>query len=285
MGVITFNGITSTSVGVQVAHPPMYVYPEKDSEAVHVPGRNGDIIIDKDSYKNVPREYELTVYDVDHPDWTYSERMVKLSNWLHSATGYAKLSDTYDAGYFRKARYVEQAEEFENYINQGGVGKITFDCRPERFLDSGETLVTINKASSETTTHQLRNPTQYWSRPYFKLYGTTGSGSSAGTLTGTLRNNYVRWDDDQNQYVGGSVFDIIVVTGAALTGGTPYLIVDTDLKIVNSNSDTPFVYLLPSGFPGLLPKERDDHPSYNVLSWLPAGQIAKVEVIPRWYTI
>lgn len=275
MGVITFNGITSTSVGVQVAHPPKFVYPEKDSEAVHVPGRNGDIIIDKDSYKNVPREYELTVYDQAHPDWTYHERMTKLSNWLHSARGYAKLSDTYDAGYFRKARYVEQAEEFENFIEQGGTGTITFDCRPERFLDSGEETVVKEKASSGTTTLTLQNPTQYYSKPYIKLYGTTGSGSTPGVLTGTLRLNVH----------GAGVNNIIVITGAQLTGGQPYLIVDSELQVVSSNSDTPFTYTLPEGFPLLDPPDPNVSNRNLIFSWVAAGDISKIEVIPRWYTI
>ena len=285
MGVITFNGVTSTSVGIQVAHPPMYVYPEKDSEAVHVPGRNGDVIIDKDSYMNVPREYEITVYDTDHPEWTYSERMMKLSKWLHSATGYAKLSDTYDVGYFRKARYVEEAQEFENFVNQGGAGTITFDCCPERFLDSGAETITITKASSGNTESNVFNPTDYWSRPCIKLYGTTGSGNNSGQLTGTLRLNYVRWDDNASQYVGGGINDIIVITGARLTGGTPYVLVDTDLQIVDNNSDVPSMYILPEGFPVFAPKERDDHPTKNVLSWVSSGSISKIEVIPRWYTI
>ena len=277
MGVITFNGVTSTSVGVQVAHPPMYVYPEKDSEAVHVPGRNGDIIIDRDSYKNVPREYELTVYDVDHPDWTYSERMVKLSNWLHSAKGYAKLSDTYDAGYFRKARYVEQADEFENYINQGGVGRIIFDCRPERFLDSGDTTTTKNKGSgsSGTTTLTLQNPTQYYSKPYIKLYGTTGSGNTAGTLTGTV----------SLSVHGSTAASLIVVTGCKLTGGTPYLIVDTERQVVESNSDSAFTYILPQGFPVFAPPDLSNNNVNIDISWPNANSISKIEVIPRWYII
>lgn len=275
MGEITFNGVTSTSVGIQVAHSPRYVYPEKDSEAVHVPGRNGDIIIDKDSYKNVPREYEITVYDQAHPEWTYSQRVVKLSNWLHSARGYAKLSDTYDVGYFRKARYVEEAQEIENFINQGGAGTITFDCRPERFLVTGDNPITKDKASSGTTTLTIQNPTQYYAKPYIKLYGTTGSGNTAGNLTGTLRLNTH----------GEGVVNIITVTGAQLTGGQPYLIVDSELQIVNSNSDSPFTYTLHEGFPILAPPDPDIANQNLIFSWVAGGNISKIEVIPRWYII
>ena len=41
MGVITFNGITSSSVGVEVETFPNYVAPQKDYEVIHIPGRNG----------------------------------------------------------------------------------------------------------------------------------------------------------------------------------------------------------------------------------------------------
>lgn len=46
MGVITFNGIASDKLGIQVEHPPGYETPKKDYEIVHVPGRNGDVYID-----------------------------------------------------------------------------------------------------------------------------------------------------------------------------------------------------------------------------------------------
>lgn len=275
MGSFTFNGITSTSVGIQVAHPPMYIYPEKDYEAVHVPGRNGDIIIDQGSYKNVPRSYEITVYDVNQPDLAYSERMVKLSNWLHSASGYAKLSDTYDAGYFRLARYYEQTQEIENILNQGGTGEIEFDCRPERFLDSGAETITINRASSGTSSGILKNPTQYASKPYIRIVGTTGSGSSAGSLTGTLRFN--------NQ--GTGVYNVFTITGASVTGGTPEVIIDSDLQIVTSNSEASFTYTLYEGFPTLPPPDQTISNKNITVSWLSSSNFTLVEVIPRWYII
>lgn len=267
MGVITFNGITSTSVGVQVAHPPKFVYPEKDSEAVHVPGRNGDIIIDKDSYKNVPREYELTVYDQAHPEWTYSERMVKVSNWLHSAKGYAKLSDTYDVGYFRKARYVEEAQEFENFINEGGVGTITFDCRPERFLDSGDVVISSSTATSASDGLRANNPTQYISKPKIRIVGSTGDGESYGELTVTLR----LWRADTN-----SSSNIFKINGARVQGGTPEVIIDSELQTIWCNSPEPFTYQFYDGFPLLY--------ATNNRLYFSSGN-ALLEVTPRWYII
>ena len=46
MGVIVFNGISSKDVGIEVETFPEYTIPEREYEAIHVPGRNGDVIID-----------------------------------------------------------------------------------------------------------------------------------------------------------------------------------------------------------------------------------------------
>ena len=46
MGIIIFNGVSSMDLHTLVQHPPEYAFPEKDCEATHVPGRNGDIIVD-----------------------------------------------------------------------------------------------------------------------------------------------------------------------------------------------------------------------------------------------
>ena len=61
MGVITFNGIASDKLDIQVEHPPGYETPKKDYEIVHVPGRNGDVYIDKGSYQNVSRTYDIAM--------------------------------------------------------------------------------------------------------------------------------------------------------------------------------------------------------------------------------
>ena len=59
MGVIIYNGISSEEFAIQVEHPPGYETPEKDYEVTHIPGRNGDIYVDKGSYKNASRSYDI----------------------------------------------------------------------------------------------------------------------------------------------------------------------------------------------------------------------------------
>ena len=61
MGTITFNNITSSSLGVEVETFPDYVAPEKEYQVTHIPGRNGDLVVDTKTFQNVPRSYEVSV--------------------------------------------------------------------------------------------------------------------------------------------------------------------------------------------------------------------------------
>ena len=47
----------------------------------------------------------------------------------------------------------------------GAAVRLTFDCRPERFLKSGEHVVTLKSGQS------LFNPTLYSARPLIRVYG------------------------------------------------------------------------------------------------------------------
>ena len=65
MGIIMFNGISSMDLHTLVQHPPEYAFPEKDCEVTHVPGRNGDIVTDTGTWKNVNRTYKLGIDMLD----------------------------------------------------------------------------------------------------------------------------------------------------------------------------------------------------------------------------
>ena len=57
MGVITFNGVSSTSIGLVVERPPDYDVAERRYEVITIPGRNGDILMDDESFANSIRNY------------------------------------------------------------------------------------------------------------------------------------------------------------------------------------------------------------------------------------
>ena len=164
MGVIIFNNKSSADCRIQVAHPPGYAYPERDYTITHIPGRNGDIIQDNGCYKNVERTYEVS-FDVPNEDFaTYANAV---SAWLHSTTGYARLEDSYEPNYYRMAVY-QESNIFENLYNQAGTATIVFECKPQRFLKTGDNTITIQNSLT------IVNPTGFEAYPLFKVTGTSG---------------------------------------------------------------------------------------------------------------
>ena len=164
MGVIIFNNKSSADCRIQVAHPPGYAYPERDYTITHIPGRNGDIIQDNGCYKNVERTYDVS-FDVPNEDFaTYAN---SVAAWLHSTTGYARLEDSYEPNYYRMATYRE-SNIFENLYNQAGTATIVFECKPQRFLKTGDNTITIRNSLN------IMNPTGFEAYPLFKVTGTSG---------------------------------------------------------------------------------------------------------------
>ena len=80
MGIITFNNISSKSVGLEVETFPDYVAPQKIYEVTHVPGRNGDLVRDTKTYET--KEY-IIIYEVtgfnryNQAIWGFKEIKVK----------------------------------------------------------------------------------------------------------------------------------------------------------------------------------------------------------------
>lgn len=185
MGVIIFNNKSSADCRIQVAHPPGYAYPERDYTVTHIPGRNGDIIQDNGCYKNVERTYEVS-FDALNEDFATYANVV--SAWLHSTTGYARLEDSYEPNYYRMATY-QESNIFENLYNQAGTATIVFECKPQRFLKTGDNTITIQNSLT------IMNPTGFEAYPLFKVTGTSGVLTVNGnSITFSSINDFVMLD-------------------------------------------------------------------------------------------
>lgn len=166
MGIVMFNGTSSQDLHALVQTAPEYEFPEKDYSVTHVEGRNGDIVIDTGSWQNVPRTYNLAI---DTRKISYAEVASKLVQWLHSASGYARLEDSYEPDFYRMAMYKDSGS-ISNIYSKAGQIEISFDCKPQRYLKSGEVsdLFTFNT--------EYRNPTDFPSKPKIVVHG-SGSGT------------------------------------------------------------------------------------------------------------
>lgn len=165
MGVITLNGVTSTSIGLVIEVPPDYEIPERIYERTPVPGRNGEVVMDTGSFSNVDRTYQIAI---GQEGGDFSVLSNKITGWLYSGIGYVRLEDSYEPLYYKEAMYVG-TNNIVNILQQAGRATLTFNRKPQRFLKTGDAPILISEPKT------IPNPTNYISKPIIKING-NGSG-------------------------------------------------------------------------------------------------------------
>lgn len=181
MGTVKFNGVSSEDLGVIIQSPPTYEFPEKDYTITHIAGRNGDIVMDNECYKNVERSYYFA--SIFRPGTGFIENSRSLVNWLHSASGYARLEDSYDPEVYRMALYKE-SEELTNILDQVTAIHAIFECKPQRFLKSGEKIKEY-ALYNDMDDIVITNPTAYNSKPLIKIVNNNRDLGNIFTITFT----------------------------------------------------------------------------------------------------
>ena len=176
MGMIMFNGITSERYGIIVESPPNYEIPERDYELIHVPGRNGDLVIDKGTYKNVTRTYKIAVGALGN---RFPFKAQGIAEWLCSHSGYVRLEDSYDPAHYRMAIFKGPAT-IENILQNAGRAEITFECKPQRYFKKGDDWW------SSSPTPIITNPTKFTSLPLIYLGTEPGIGGAGGVMIGGI---------------------------------------------------------------------------------------------------
>jgi len=152
---------------IYIETPPDYSIPEVDSTTEHIPGRNGDVVIQIEGYKNVKRSYKLTSGSETS---NFIDLVRQIVSWAGSANGdYAVLMDSFDPTHFRYARF-SGGVTTTNVLNHAATVEITFDCKPQNFLL--ETANTWDTIASDTT---KTNPYSTVAKPLIKFTPTNES--------------------------------------------------------------------------------------------------------------
>lgn len=167
MGEIVYNGRSSKTIGLEVETPPNYRTPKRSYEKIHVPGRNGDLLIDSGSWENTTRSYEISL--AARYSREYYKVMNSLSEWLYSTNTYARLEDSYEPDYYRMAVYLNEID-ISNIFNKAGKATLEFECKPQRFLKLGDYAMTLTSKAT------VANPTGFTASPIITVYG-SGSGT------------------------------------------------------------------------------------------------------------
>ena len=167
--MIIWAGTSNKDVGMIIEHYPGIIFPERDQEIQHVPGRNGDVVLSSGSFNNYEQQYSAFL---DAKKIGGLEQvMPKVADWLLGHEGYQRLEDSYFPDVYRMA-YYSGGSTFINMFNQYGEGTLTFNCAPEKYLKSGERTIVLSK------NQVLLNPSSFAAYPLIMI-----TGSNSGTLT------------------------------------------------------------------------------------------------------
>ena len=98
-----FDGIDSKGFGVYITGSGVYNAPEREIEAIEIPGRNGAYMLDRGRFHNVTVTYPAGMFARDGED--FADGIRKLRNALASRRGYCKLIDEYNPLEYRMAVY------------------------------------------------------------------------------------------------------------------------------------------------------------------------------------
>lgn len=186
---LTVAGKALSDFGVYISGEGTYKAPEKDYEFVSVAGRSGDLVFDNYRFKNIEITYPAFI--VKNFDSSYFEMV----SYLLSCSGYVRIEDTYHPEYYRLGVFSGPVEpEMTSRLKQGSFD-LTFDCKPQKFLISGEEKVTF------TADGTIFNPTRFAAKPLLRIYGTGEVMIGSQTITVTKADEYTDIDcEAENAY-------------------------------------------------------------------------------------
>lgn len=163
---VTAGGVNSLDYGVYITGEAVYNAPERRVEFISIPGRNGDLILDGGVFENIEVKYPAGTFGDDQSD--FSEKIQAYRNALKAQRGYQRITDDYHPDEFRLGVLVDAIEIDAVQQSKGGEFDIVFNCKPQRFLTSGETAVAVTDGDTIT------NPTLFDASPLLLIEGYGG---------------------------------------------------------------------------------------------------------------
>lgn len=141
---LTIAGRDSRDFGVYISGQGTFSAPEKAYEFYNVPGRNGAIIGNDHRLENIEVTYQCFIYS------NFSQNIGDFRTFLLSLNGYQELTDSYHPDEYRMAVYVGPFEPEVTAKNDAGSFELVFNCKPQRWLYSGDTVYTFVQGSPQS---------------------------------------------------------------------------------------------------------------------------------------
>lgn len=167
------NDIGLDTFGVYISGSGTFSSPARAYDMQSVPGRNGDLVGSEKRFENIEVTYPAFMYA------NFRDNMRRLRNFLLQEDGYMAIRDTYHPLEYRKGVFAGPLEPEMLPTNRAGEFDLVFNCKPQRFLNSGDLVITLEGDGVVT------NEGNFPSQPLLRVYGTgtVGIGDNAVTIT------------------------------------------------------------------------------------------------------
>ena len=160
------DGIDARSAGIQLQAPIEFSEAVPIVEAQTIPGRNGDLIWETGSYENRSGSASCFCLQKD-----VEKAISSAGRFLMGKKGYRRLETSDDPDHYWMVR-VENSPQIAMRLRALAPFEIGFDCKPQRFVKSGESAIVFQQNGS------IFNQYGQIALPLITLYG-----QGAGTLT------------------------------------------------------------------------------------------------------
>ena len=170
------DGIDAGSVGIRLQAPVVFSKAVPVVKTQTIPGRNGDLIFETGSYEN--RSGSASCFCLQEDVET---AISSAGRFLMSKKWYRRLETSDDPDHYWMAR-VENSPQIAMRLRTLAPFEISFDCKPQRFVKSGENSVVFNSNGS------LSNQYGQTALPLITLYGNGTGALTIGNCVVDVKN-------------------------------------------------------------------------------------------------
>lgn len=191
---LLIDGTDSRTFGVYISGSGTFNSPTRALNMIQVPGRNGDLIGPATRLQNGTLTYPASFI------WqNFDANLAAFRGFLLSSATYRRIVDTYHPDEYRMGVFRGPLTVTPTKALHAGQFDLSFEVMPQRFLVSGETVITL------TGSRLVTNPTLFPSKPLLRVYGAGAIGINSTTITISQADVYTDIDCDLGMAYKGAV--------------------------------------------------------------------------------
>lgn len=157
------DGVDARNFGIYLQKPIEFSEAIPIVDRQSIPGRNGDLIFETGAYENRTATASCFCLQKD-----VEKAIGAAGRFLMSKHGYRRLETSDDPDHFWLAR-IENSPAISQRMRMLAPFEITFDCKPQRFLKSGEEKIII-QTNEEQIVYNIYNPFGFPSLPLLHIH-------------------------------------------------------------------------------------------------------------------